>query len=234
MLTDSLTQKQGHLAWCALIALHLARKDGEVHSSAQENLFLTRWLSDALKQHRFSRDVAPEIAWLVKQGRTLGLRANLHQKIDYLWRSCTGELLKQNDLFRLTYSLEKAKDLSWHYYLLSDREWSGRNAIKTDLCFNAIFISRTSLDAAFNDAGMQIQPLIAKVNGDYCQMDEILRQSGWHSKRSPDNNQSFRYELYSSCSSAFPPGRGSDVNSAREERHIPPVIDKIRQDSYVK
>lgn len=57
----SLTEKSGHLAWCALIALALARKDGTVRSAAQENLFLTRWLASAQKQRRFSRDVAPDI-----------------------------------------------------------------------------------------------------------------------------------------------------------------------------
>lgn len=53
----TLTQKSGHLAWCALtalaLALALARKDGNVFSAAQENLFLTRWLATALKQRRF-------------------------------------------------------------------------------------------------------------------------------------------------------------------------------------
>ncbi|GKO04826.1 hypothetical protein NUBL17190_50480 [Klebsiella pneumoniae] len=33
-------------------------------SPVQENLFLTRWLATALKQRRFSRDVAPDIEWL--------------------------------------------------------------------------------------------------------------------------------------------------------------------------
>lgn len=46
----TLTEKSGHLAWCALVALALARQDGGVLSSAQENLFLTRWLASALKQ----------------------------------------------------------------------------------------------------------------------------------------------------------------------------------------
>lgn len=46
----TLTEKSGHLAWCALVALALARQDGGVISPAQENLFLTRWLATALKQ----------------------------------------------------------------------------------------------------------------------------------------------------------------------------------------
>ncbi|HAK9759000.1 TPA: DUF2913 family protein, partial [Escherichia coli] len=43
------------LAWCGLVALHLARRDGRIASKIQENLFLNRWRSTALKQHRFPR-----------------------------------------------------------------------------------------------------------------------------------------------------------------------------------
>ncbi|ECK6537230.1 DUF2913 family protein [Salmonella enterica] len=107
------------MAWCALVALALARQDGGVRSPAQENLFLTRWLATALKQRRFSRDVTPDIEWLLKQGRQLGVSAKLVSKLNYLWRSCTGELSEQNDLFRLTYALETAKDMHWQYRLLT-------------------------------------------------------------------------------------------------------------------
>lgn len=83
----TLTEKSGHLAWCALVALALARQKGDVLSPAQENLFLTRWLATALKQRRFSRDVTPNIEWLLKQGRQLGVSAKLASKLNYLWRS---------------------------------------------------------------------------------------------------------------------------------------------------
>ncbi|EMO8817710.1 TPA: DUF2913 family protein [Klebsiella pneumoniae] len=124
-----LTEKSGHLAWCALMALALARQNGGVLSPAQENLFLTRWLATALKQRRFSRDVSPDIEWLLKQARQRGVNARLASNLNYLWHSCTGELSEQNDLFRLTHALETAKDMCWNYRLLSDREWSGRNAV---------------------------------------------------------------------------------------------------------
>ncbi|SLY23118.1 Protein of uncharacterised function (DUF2913) [Klebsiella pneumoniae] len=67
----TLTEKTGHLAWCALVALALARQEQGELSPAQENLFLTRWLAAALKQRRFSRDVAQDIGWLLNQGRLL-------------------------------------------------------------------------------------------------------------------------------------------------------------------
>lgn len=72
----TLTEKSGYLAWCALVALTLARKDGDVLSPAQENLFLTLWLATVLKQWRFSHDVTPDIEWLLRQ-RAAGLQAQL-------------------------------------------------------------------------------------------------------------------------------------------------------------
>ncbi len=45
----TLTEKTGHLAWCALVALALARQEQGELSPAQENLFLTRWLAAALE-----------------------------------------------------------------------------------------------------------------------------------------------------------------------------------------
>lgn len=175
----TLTQKSGHLAWCALTALALARQDGTVCSAAQENLFLTRWLSTALKQRRFSREVAPDIEWLLKQGRQYGVGAKLAGKLDYLWRSYTGELSQQNDLFRLTYAIETAKDMGWAYRLLSEREWSGRHANVLNAAVNGIYLSRTSLDAAFDDDGQQLTPVMARLTGRVQGLETLLNRCGW-------------------------------------------------------
>ncbi|MBH5326279.1 DUF2913 family protein [Salmonella enterica] len=177
-----LTEKSGHMAWCALVALALARQDGCVQSPAQENLFLTRWLATALKQRRFPRDVAPDIEWMLKQGRQLGVRAKLASKLDYLWHSCSGELSEQNDLFRLTYALETAKDMHWCYYLLNDREWTGRNAVTLNTGVNGIYLSRTNLDAAFDDSGQQINPLAAHLTGNVASLMELFERCGWQAE----------------------------------------------------
>lgn len=177
--TETLTQKTGHLAWCAMIALLLAKRDGQALTESQENLFLTRWLATALKQHRFPREVAPDIEWLLKQGRTLGARAKLRHKIDYLWRSCSGALAEQSDLFRLTYALETAKEHGWIYRVLDDKHWSGRYAITTTDGINAVFVSRSSLDEAFDENGQQTAPLLAKITGDKSALNDLLHSCGW-------------------------------------------------------
>jgi hypothetical protein len=46
----------------------LSQQNGDVVSPAQENLFLTRWLATALRQRRFSRDVASDIGGCLNRG----------------------------------------------------------------------------------------------------------------------------------------------------------------------
>ncbi|WP_353655848.1 DUF2913 family protein [Erwinia sp. S59] len=87
-----------HLAWCGLVALHMARRAGAVNSPAQENLFLCRWLATAEKRRLFRRELANDIRWLLKEGREKGMRADLPGKLEYLWRASSGDLLAQNDL----------------------------------------------------------------------------------------------------------------------------------------
>ncbi|EIW3594533.1 DUF2913 family protein [Salmonella enterica] len=191
----TLTEKSGHLAWCALVALALARQDSGVLSPAQENLFLTRWLATALKQRRFSREVTPDIEWLLKQGRQMGVSAKLASKLDYLWRSCTGELSEQNDLFRLTYALETAKDMHWQYRLLNDREWSGRNAVALSAGVNGIYLSRANLDAAFDDNGRQINPLMARLTGSIAGMMKVFDRCGWQAEPEGDASLPHQFTL---------------------------------------
>ncbi len=164
-------------------------------SPAQENLFLTRWLVTALKQRRFSRDVAPDIEWLLKQGRQLGVSAKLASKLNYLWRSCTGELTEQNDLFRLTFALETAKDMHWNYRLLSDREWSGRHAVALSAGVNGIYLSRANLDVAFDDSDRQINPLTARLTGNVAGVMKLFTRCGWRAELESGASLPHQYSL---------------------------------------
>ena len=196
--TQQLTQTQlaGHVAWCALVALRLAIHEGLPASDAQKNLFLTRWLATAQKQRRFHRDTAKDVEWLLKQGRTLGLKANLTGKLEYLWQSSTGDLSEQNDLFRLKFAMETAQNMEWTYNVLSDREWSGRHAVKINSQVNAILLSESSLEAAFGGNGnQQLQPLLAKITGNISGMQQLLIRCGWRAESIPDEETSHLFCL---------------------------------------
>lgn len=162
--------KLGHLALWAMVA----------QSPAQENIFIIRWLATALKQRRFSRETNADVERLLKQGRQLGVNAKLLSKMNYLWIACTNELSGQSDLFRLTYALETARDTSWSYCLLSDREWAGKKASDQSSEVNSVFLSRSNLDIAFDDDGKQVNLLIVYLTGDVPGIDTIFSRCGWH------------------------------------------------------
>ena len=168
-----------HLAWCGLIALHIARRDGIATSPAQDNLFLTRWLATAEKQRRFPRELAGDIRWLLKEGREKGLRADLSGKLAYLWRAGNGNLLAQNDLFRLQHALHAVKLTGWIYMVLAGSEWSGRHQVRLSPSVSGIYLSRSALDNGFDEHGRQRIPLHARITGDLGALDKLLQRSGW-------------------------------------------------------
>lgn len=186
-------EKSAHMAWCALVALALEKQDKNRFSSAQENLFLLRWLAKALKQHRFPREVAPDIGWLIKQGRIPVKQVSLAKKIEYLWCSCTQELLQQTDIFRLIYALDTAMNMQWQYRLLSDREWTGRNAVTLNDGVNSVCISRSGLDQAFDNDGQQIFPLMARLTGQVAGLQTLFKTCGWTAET--EAGASFLYRL---------------------------------------
>lgn len=188
-------EKTGHLAWCALVALMTAREDGLVASESQENMYITRWFVQAKKQRRFSRDVATDIDWIISQGRTLGVRAQLRHKLDYIWRSCTGELSQQNDLFRLTYALELAKQYDWVYHVLSDSEWSGRRQIQPSATVNSISLLKSALEIGFNDDGKQVMPVPARIGGRTDGLNALLKTCGWEAEPESDASLPHQYLL---------------------------------------
>jgi hypothetical protein len=100
--------------------------------------------------------------------------------MDYLWRSCSGELSEQNDLFRLTYALETAKDMLWNYRLLNDREWAGRYAVTLNAGVNGIYLSGLTSMRRFDDNGRQINPLLTRLTGNVADLMPLFSAvAGW-------------------------------------------------------
>ena len=137
--------------------------------------------------------MAQDIGWLLNQGRLLGVRAKLADKLDYVWRSCSGELTEQNDMFRLTYALETAKDMGWNYRVMSDREWAGRYALVLNPGVNGVYLLRTNLDAAFDDNGQQTNPLTARLTGSVAGVMKLLNRCGWQAE--PECNISLSHQF---------------------------------------
>ncbi|MCZ4061103.1 DUF2913 family protein [Pantoea sp. LMR881] len=125
------------------------------------------------------REVAPDIEWLLKQGHQYGTGAKLAGKLDYLWQSCSGILTEQNDLQRLICIIEASKDMDWIYWLLSDKERSGRDAISLNPGVNGIYIPQTSLAAAFDAESCLVNPLMARLTGSVAGLKQLFDRCGW-------------------------------------------------------
>ncbi|MEI7307096.1 MULTISPECIES: DUF2913 family protein [Pectobacterium] len=190
-ITERRTQEIGHMAWCGLIALALARDDKRINSVTQETLFLTSWLATALKQHRFPREVAPDIQWLIKKGRTQGMQAKLAITLEYLWRSCAGEMATQSDLFRLTAAVETAKDKGWSYSLSNDREWGRPLAMEFSHDRNSIQLSRLLLDKSFDDEGNQSTPLYVYLTGNVEELKTLIEPFNWYITKAHTSGEGF-------------------------------------------
>lgn len=162
MTTDT-TDLLGHFAWCAQVALGIARRDKTVTTPVQEHIFLMNWLTTAQKRKIFPREIAGEIDYLIRTGKQLGIVAGLKRKLIFIYKSCCEDINEQSDLFRLTYALEELKNNGWTSHTLSAADWKkGWEGPFSP----AIYIELPALQAAFSNEGKQLKPLPIRVTGD--------------------------------------------------------------------
>lgn len=182
--TKETTEALGHLAFCALVALALARQQGKANTPYAEHLFVIRWLATAEKQRRFPRQVAIDIAWLLKKGRQQGPNANLRQRLEYLWQSCTGELAEQSALFRLTFAIETLKEQGWDNGIMTLREWES-GLLPIPPLNDGVYIEKQALTDAFTQQGAQCHPLECRVIGDVQTFLKTMADSHLHAECQP-------------------------------------------------
>lgn len=152
-----------HLAWCLLVALRLAERDGQSMTSVQTHLFIMRWLATAQKRKIFPKERAADILWLQNQGKKYGYTANLRQKVEYIYDSGTDHLAEQSDLFRLTYLVETMKTMGWVNFLVTDKEWDALTVENTN---HEIYMRKSQLQCCFDDEKRQISPIVLRLSGE--------------------------------------------------------------------
>lgn len=178
---ENTTSALSHLAFCALVALGLARQDGVAGTPYAENLFLIRWLATAQKQKRFSKSIAIDITWLLERGRKHGPAGKLRQHLEYLWSSCSGNLTAQSDLFRLTYATETLKDQGWDNYVMDTREWKS-GVTRTPSLTNGFYVEKTALNAAFTQDGRHLNPVPFRIIGDAVTFIRVMTEYGLNAR----------------------------------------------------
>lgn len=155
-----------HLAWCALVALRLEQHDGRALSSLTTHTFLLRWLAIAQKQRRFPRSVASDISNLLRLARQKEPDAGLHQRLEYLWRSCSGPVNQQSDLFRLTYVIEHLKTKGWLNAVVTDDEWEPVELQAGYADVPALLVKKSELMSNFSEDGRLMGAVDFLVTGD--------------------------------------------------------------------
>jgi len=89
--------------------------------------------------------------------------------------------------------------MHWIYRLLTDREWMGRNAVPMNVNVDAVYLSRSSLDAAFDNDGKQILPLMARVTGKVAGLEKLLDRCGWKVESCMDEARLFQLMVSAAC-----------------------------------
>ncbi|WP_392433429.1 DUF2913 family protein [Yersinia sp. HM-2024] len=165
-----------HFAWCALVALRTAQQDGKALSPFSTHTFLLRWLTVAYKHKRFPRTIASDIEGLLVLGRNNGLAASLLNRLEYLWRSCTGSVSAQSDLYRLTYAIEQLKSQGWVNAAVSDRDWDNEALLVQEYSdTNSLLVRKSALTGGFSDEGKLVAPVEFLATGNLSACTEVFQ-----------------------------------------------------------
>ncbi|MEG6138934.1 DUF2913 family protein [Enterobacter kobei] len=173
-----------HLAWCIIVAVRLAGREGKICSPLQEHLFVMQWLATAIRRKLFSRTLAPDLAWLQAQGKQYGVNARLVSKIEYIWLSSSGEFTRQSTLFRFTCMIDTLRTMGWRDYLLTEKDWNSGWTAKG--LVPTIYTPRERLHACFSESGELLQPLPLRFTGDAEGVFPLLAQCRLQTERLPD------------------------------------------------
>ncbi|ELN2578955.1 DUF2913 family protein [Enterobacter kobei] len=164
----------GHLAWCALVALRLAQRDGQALSPLMAHAFLMRWLGTAQRQKRFSRAIADEIEDLLRCGRQKGAGAQLQQRLEGVLAASNGPVQAQSELHRLTFAIDRLKSQGWINAVVTDKEWR-RESLRDEYAGErALLVRKSDLVRQFSDAGRLQGPVTFMVTGEPDVVRDIL------------------------------------------------------------
>lgn len=163
-----------HLAWCIIVAVKLARKEGRSLTPLQTHMFIMQWLSTAQKRKIFPKSLAPDIIWLQEQGKLKGPAARLYSKVEYIWLASSGELAGQSTLFRFTCMIDTLRTMGWKDYLLSDTDWENNWMAGAEV--SAIYTKKSQLHSSFTQSGQLIVPLEVRITGNPDGIFPLLEQ----------------------------------------------------------
>lgn len=179
MLSEKNKNTSSHLIFCALTALHLARKDSILPSPQAENIFLVRWFIQAQKQKRFPKSVAKDIDFFIKTGQKKNKPVSLLRILEELWN-------EENPppLIRLTQAVESLISSGWENATTTGNEWDA-GELQPENGGPAFFVSRAALTESFSETGDLINPVDFLVCGNAELFIEMLRAHQLKAEQQP-------------------------------------------------
>lgn len=171
------TEQLGHFAWCALVALALARQEGRATNQVSEHVFMSNWLNKAWREKRFPKSIAPELTGLIKKARAEGMSACLEKVLYALFKKCTRNIIEQSELFRMNFAIDSFKRYGWKAILASARDWKVLTRCEpSQVQGNALIIDNKALYTSFDDSGYLLKPLELRVFGDKAFFINVMKR----------------------------------------------------------
>ncbi|UCQ27482.1 DUF2913 family protein [Edwardsiella tarda] len=167
-----------HFAWCALVALGIARQEGKALSPLTEHSFLVNWLVTAQKQRRFPRSIATDIESLLQLGRCKGLAAGLSHRLTCLWQDAIASAQPPSALQCLRNALAALKSQGWLNVVIDDTEWHPQRLHAEYANTSALLVKKSDLQCHFSQAGALQGDIVFQVIGDHPVVEDALRQEG--------------------------------------------------------
>ncbi|EAP5231495.1 DUF2913 family protein, partial [Salmonella enterica] len=146
--------------------------------SFSEHIFIFNWLVVAKKRKLFSKLVAQDIDWLLMEGRSKGVNANLKFKIEYLRSVCCKQLVSQSVLFRFTRAFENLKLIGWESYFIALGKWNALLNAEINTPGNFIYISEQKVRECFGKNGALLCQLKLRVCGDVQTAEQVFNDNG--------------------------------------------------------
>ncbi|MCM2448245.1 DUF2913 family protein [Rahnella sp. CG8] len=168
-----------HFAWCSLVAVALARLDGRIGADTAEQAFLLRWLQQAQREKRFSRDVAPVILALIRLGQVKTSSTRLKHCLQYYWELGAGLLSQHSDMYRLHCALTLLQLDGWqNAFAASQKKGEGRTASFPK--GKGVLVDAKAMRSVFDEQGHQREPLVLEIEGTTAAVQAILGHCGFH------------------------------------------------------
>lgn len=173
-------QEIQHVVNQGLAELNEEQARGRVPKNpVSETHFIVRWVTKAIKTHRFDRCVVKDLMGWQQEGRSKGTSAGLKVRFEHISALYGRVVPVDSDVEKITQDeitalLAQFEDESW--FVVTDHEISGKAKLFSD-GDNSLVVCKAKLESVF-DAGVLVKPLTCYVRGNHNEFLEMTAKAG--------------------------------------------------------